>query len=94
MVFSSIFNLMGLINVLLIWWTRPAILLIDSDGCLSPADPRTAEKDEGIRMTTIIPPPRNMELNARQNKRASARRPRPAGNNFGGVGVGIPRDEV
>ncbi|QRV88976.1 G protein coupled glucose receptor regulating Gpa2 protein [Ceratobasidium sp. AG-Ba] len=32
MVFSSIFNLMGLFNVLLIWWTRPAILLLDFDG--------------------------------------------------------------
>jgi hypothetical protein len=30
MVFSSIFNLMGVINVSLILWTRPAILLIRS----------------------------------------------------------------
>ncbi|KAF8607449.1 hypothetical protein BDV93DRAFT_553148 [Ceratobasidium sp. AG-I] len=40
MVFGSIFDLMGLINTLLTWWARPAILLIGSDGRLDPSDPR------------------------------------------------------
>ncbi|CAE6428969.1 unnamed protein product [Rhizoctonia solani] len=42
MTFSSIFNLMGLINVLLIFWTRPAILLIRSDDALLPTSPRNS----------------------------------------------------
>lgn len=40
MVFSGIFYLLGLIDVLLAIWTRPAVLLIGSDGQLNPTDPR------------------------------------------------------
>jgi hypothetical protein len=46
MIFYSIFNLMGVINVSLIWWTRPAILLIGSDGTLGPNDPRFVPEDD------------------------------------------------
>lgn len=43
MVFGVTFYLMGLTNVLLAIWTRPAVLLIGSDGQLDPNDPRVGE---------------------------------------------------
>jgi hypothetical protein len=82
---------MGLINVVLIFWTRPAILLIGSDGCLSPADPRIADKDdEEIRMPVILP--RDTRVGAQQDDEPSSRRR--VANGFGGMDIRLHRDEL
>ncbi|QRW17206.1 G protein coupled glucose receptor regulating Gpa2 protein [Rhizoctonia solani] len=91
MVFSSIFNLMGLINVLLIYWTRPAILLIGSDGTLPPTDPRyTLSKEEVSPNSSLqsLPPNGNIGQDSHQ---ASSRR---GDNGFGGENVSLPREPV
>ncbi|KAF8757749.1 hypothetical protein RHS01_03179 [Rhizoctonia solani] len=74
MVFSSIFNLMGLINVLLIYWTRPAILLIGSDGTLPPTDPRyTLSKEEVSPNSSLQSLPSNGNI-GQDSHQASSRR--------------------
>ncbi|KAF8705288.1 hypothetical protein RHS03_05308, partial [Rhizoctonia solani] len=91
MVFSSIFNLMGLINVLLIYWTRPAILLIGSDGTLPHTDPRyTLSKEEVSPNSSLqsLPPNGNIGQDSHQ---ASSRR---GDNGFGGENVSLPREPV
>lgn len=45
LVFHSTFRLSGLINVLLIMYTRVGLLLIDSDGELYPDDPRRLRQE-------------------------------------------------
>ena len=94
MVFSSIFNLMGLINTLLIWWTRPAILLIGSDGRLNPNDPRNPEVRETLPMTSAT-----QNTNG-ATRRGSSRRDRVSAepvarpiNHFGGVNVPMNLDD-
>ncbi|KAJ1306917.1 hypothetical protein OPQ81_007900 [Rhizoctonia solani] len=93
MTFSSIFNLMGLINVLLIYWTRPAILLIGSDGTLPPTDPRYLPSKEDVaadlnnRRPAQIPSTgggRDLELESWQH----------AANGFGGANVSQAREEL
>ncbi|ELU43670.1 hypothetical protein AG1IA_02298 [Rhizoctonia solani AG-1 IA] len=91
MVFSSIFNLMGLINVLLIYWTRPAILLIGSDGTLPPTDPRyTLSKEEVSPNSSLQSLPSNGNI-GQDSHQASSRR---GDNGFGGENVSLPREPV
>lgn len=94
MVFSCIFNLMGLINTLLIWWTRPAILLIGSDGRLNPNDPRNSETRESFPMNPATENVNGITRrgNNRRDRAPAEPVPRPA-NHFGGVNVAMNLDD-
>lgn len=89
MVFSSIFNLMGLINVLLIWWTRPAILLIGSDGRLNPNDPRADFEDREVFpiVTPTQQPSGPMRRTISRHDGVSGEPVPHSTNHFGGVNV-------
>ncbi|CAE6447106.1 unnamed protein product [Rhizoctonia solani] len=90
MTFSSIFNLMGLINVLLIYWTRPAILLIGSDGTLQPTDPRySLSKDNVDTALNHLSTQRPSTGRRQDSDSANWRR---TGNGFNGVNLTQPRE--
>ncbi|CAE6446327.1 unnamed protein product [Rhizoctonia solani] len=91
MAFSSIFNLMGLINVLLIYWTRPAILLIGSDGTLPPTDPRYMSPKDNVAVgLNHLPTLRQSTGRRHDSDQASWRR---MGNGFGGANIRMAREE-
>ncbi|KAG8685680.1 hypothetical protein FRC11_010228 [Ceratobasidium sp. 423] len=83
MTFSSIFNLMGLINVLLIFWTRPAILLIRSDDTPPPTNPRNSFGQDSVMADMRSFPGRDSDSTSRRH----------AGNGFGGENVSLKREE-
>jgi hypothetical protein len=86
MVFSSIFNLMGLINVLLIFWTRPAILLIGTSGRLNHLDQELPLHD-GVGPGALEP---EVQGGGQQGGRPSRHMRSLTG--FGGPRVGGPDD--
>ncbi|KAH7335169.1 hypothetical protein B0J17DRAFT_668933 [Rhizoctonia solani] len=93
MTFSSIFNLMGLINVLLIYWTRPAILLIGTDGTLPPTDPRyvPSQDDDVVKLDPL---PVHGSTTGRQDSNPVIWQHMHMGNGFGGNDVRQPREDL